>query len=109
MLVCIWLRFRCFHDSAKIWDAFKKHLEAVVKQQSFDFFNDDGIKAFIRHLRVNANMQENSVQKHYLNLRWFLKKIEAYKEDRETGESGFTLAGILMFGNENALHDARPC
>ena len=38
----------------------------------------------------------------------FLKKIEAYKEDRETGESGFTLAGILMFGNEDALHDAVP-
>ncbi len=38
----------------------------------------------------------------------FLKRIEAYKEDRETGESGFTLAGILMFGNENALHDAVP-
>ena len=37
-----------------------------------------------------------------------LKKIEAYKEDRETGESGFTLAGILMFGNENSLHDAVP-
>lgn len=38
----------------------------------------------------------------------FLRKIEAYKEDRGTGESGFTLAGILMFGNENALHDAAP-
>ena len=98
-----------FSRLCKIWDTFKKHLKAVVKHQSFDFFNDDGIKVFIRHLRVNANMQENSVQKHYLNLRWFLKKIEAYKEDRETGESGFTLAGILMFGNENALHDARPC
>ena len=34
----------------QIWDAFKKHLEVVVKQQSLDYFNDDGIKAFIRHL-----------------------------------------------------------
>ena len=76
------------HGTKQIWDAFKKHLEAVVKQQSFDFFNDDGIKAFIRHLRVNANMQENSVQKHYLNLRWFLNWAirHSYATEKEIGK-----------------------
>ncbi|MBR1632794.1 MAG: hypothetical protein IJ686_03475 [Bacteroidales bacterium] len=38
----------------------------------------------------------------------FLQKIEAWREDRETGERGFTLAGILMFGTEEAIHDAAP-
>ena len=38
----------------------------------------------------------------------FLRKIEAWREDRETGESGFTLAGVLMFGTEEAIHDAAP-
>ncbi len=72
----------------QIWDAFKKHLEVVVKQQSLDYFNDDGIKAFIRHLRVNADMQENSVQKHYLNLRWFLNWAirRGYASEKEIGK-----------------------
>ena len=76
------------HGTKQIWDAFKKHLEAVVKQQSFDYFNDDGIKTFIRHLRVNANMQENSVQKHYLNLRWFLNWAirHGYAAEKEIGK-----------------------
>ena len=38
----------------------------------------------------------------------FLRKIEAWREDRETGKSGFTLAGVLMFGTEEAIHDAAP-
>ena len=38
----------------------------------------------------------------------FLRKIEAWREDRETGDRGFTLAGILMFGTEEAIHDAAP-
>lgn len=54
------------------WAAFRKHLLAVAKGNSFDFFNDDGINAFVRYLRVHAKMEEKTVQKHYLNLRWFL-------------------------------------
>ena len=38
----------------------------------------------------------------------FLKRLEGYKVDRETGEEGFTLAAVLMFGNELAIRDAVP-
>lgn len=38
----------------------------------------------------------------------FLKKIEGYRVNHETGEEGFTLAAVLMFGNELALRDALP-
>ena len=38
----------------------------------------------------------------------FLKKIEGYRVDYETGEEGFTLAAVLMFGNELALRAALP-
>ena len=38
----------------------------------------------------------------------FLKRIEGYKVDRETCEEGFTLAAVLMFGNEQAIRDALP-
>lgn len=73
----------------QIWDAFEKHLKAVVKGASFDFFNNDGINAFVRHLRVKAKMQENSVQKHYLNLRWFLNWAvrHGYASEREIGKT----------------------
>ena len=43
-----------------------------------------------------------------LNDMEFLKRIEGYKVDRETGEEGFTLAAVLMFGNEQAIRDALP-
>ena len=72
----------------QIWNAFEKHMKAVVKTRSFDFFNDDGINAFVKHLRNNAKMQENSVQKHYLYLRWFLKWAvrKGYASDKEIGK-----------------------
>ena len=38
----------------------------------------------------------------------FLGKINVFRTDRETGQSGLTLAGLLMFGTYSALMDACP-
>lgn len=54
------------------WNAFRKHLAAQGKGLMFDHFNDDGIQSFVNYLRTKAKMEEKTVQKHYLNLRWFL-------------------------------------
>ncbi len=35
----------------------------------------------------------------------FLKQLGAYRRDRRTGEEGFTVAGILMFGKGNSITD----
>ncbi len=35
----------------------------------------------------------------------FLKQLGAYRRDRATGEEGFTVAGILMFGKYEAITD----
>ena len=35
----------------------------------------------------------------------FLKQLGAYRRERRTGEEGFTVAGILMFGKTNAITD----
>ena len=35
----------------------------------------------------------------------FLKKVEAWRKDRETGEEGFTVAGIMMFGKTQSVTD----
>lgn len=34
-----------------------------------------------------------------------LKKLGGYRKDRETGEEGFTVAGILMFGKSESITD----
>lgn len=34
-----------------------------------------------------------------------LEKLGGYRKDRETGEEGFTLAGLLMFGKYDAITD----
>lgn len=39
----------------------------------------------------------------------FLKKIGAYRTDRGTKEEGFTMAGVLMFGKEDAITDNECC
>ena len=38
----------------------------------------------------------------------FLTKIGAYGKDKETGDEGFTLAGILVFGTWQGILDALP-
>ena len=34
-----------------------------------------------------------------------LKKLGGYRKDRETGEEGFTVAGLLMFGKNESITD----
>lgn len=38
----------------------------------------------------------------------FLKSLRGWRQDRQTGESGLTLGGLLMFGNWAAIQDAVP-
>lgn len=38
----------------------------------------------------------------------FLRSIQAWKKDRESGVEGLTIAGLLMFGKLNAILDALP-
>jgi ATP-dependent DNA helicase RecG len=38
----------------------------------------------------------------------FLRKIRAWRKDRETGAEGVTIAGLLMFGTSEAIKDEFP-
>jgi len=38
----------------------------------------------------------------------FLKQLGCYRQDRESGETGLTLAAVLMFGNWQAIQEAVP-
>ncbi|SOB77863.1 Predicted transcriptional regulator, contains HTH domain [Marinobacter sp. LV10R510-11A] len=37
-----------------------------------------------------------------------LKKLHGWRKDRQTGEEGLTLAGVLMFGTWDAIQEAAP-
>ncbi len=55
------------------WMAFRNHLIAQGGDDiQLSHFDEAGIKAFIDYLRNTKKMGENTVQKHYRNLRWFL-------------------------------------
>lgn len=38
----------------------------------------------------------------------FLRKIGAWRKDRETGQEGLTVAGLLMFGRDHSIRDEFP-
>lgn len=38
----------------------------------------------------------------------FLRNLKGWRRDRQTGEEGLTLAGLLMFGHWEAIQDAAP-
>lgn len=40
--------------------------------------------------------------------REFIRQIGGWRKDRETGESGLTVAGLLMFGRFTAIHEELP-
>ncbi|MCM1078071.1 MAG: putative DNA binding domain-containing protein [Bacteroidales bacterium] len=44
-----------------------------------------------------------------LNDQELLKKLGGYRKDRESGEEGLTVAGLLMFGKSEAITDSECC
>ena len=51
---------------------FQKHVRQFGKAHDLEYFDADGITAFIKYLREKAQLQEVSVKKQYKNLVWFL-------------------------------------
>ena len=51
---------------------FQRHIRLFGKAHDLEFFDADGIAAFIKYLREQAQLQEVSVKKQYKNLVWFL-------------------------------------
>lgn len=72
----------------------------------FDFSDIDQTS-----LRAYRNLFNASKPQHpWLELDLFelFKNIGGWRKDRQNGEEGVTLAGILMFGTWNAIQDAAP-
>ena len=60
-------------ETLKMVKSFKNHLLKFKKSAGLDFFNKDGLDKFITYLRSDCGLEENSVQKQYKNLTWFLR------------------------------------
>jgi len=69
-----------------------------------DDLNSESMRAY---RQVFANRQPEHPWNE-LEPREFLYSIGAWRKDRESGESGLTTAGLLMFGNHPAIQEAFP-
>ncbi len=65
------------------------------------------MESFRAYRQVFAN-REPAHPWNTLDDRDFLRQLGGWRQDRETGESGLTLAGLLMFGWMSTIHDTLP-
>lgn len=64
--------------------------------------------ATIRRFRMRMQVTEMGSAWQELNDLALLKKLGAYRRDRQTGQEGVTMAGLLMFGSSDALAELLP-
>ena len=60
-------------ETLKMVKSFKNHLLKFKKAAGLDFYDKNGLDKFITYLRSDCGLEENSVQKQYKNLTWFLR------------------------------------
>ncbi len=76
----------------------------ILKGYTYDDLDLDTIKAY-RSTFAALKPTHPYVS---LDLNEFMRSIGAWRRDRETGEEGFTLAGLLMFGKLRSILDELP-
>lgn len=78
--------------------------DRILRGYEFDDLNSG---TFRTYRQVFTNRDPGHVWNGYED-REFLRHIGGWRKDRETGESGLTLAGLLMFGQMVAIHEELP-
>ena len=73
----------------------------ILKNYSWDDIDMPSVEQY-RRLFVAA---KPSHPWHALSNEDLMRKLGGYRKDRETGEEGFTLAGLLMFGKYDSIID----
>lgn len=73
----------------------------ILKGYTFDDIDKDSLRQY----RQLFNIAKPDHVWSSLDDLGFLKQLGAYRRDRVSGEEGFTLAGILMFGKSDAITD----
>ena len=95
-------------ETRKMVKSFKNHLLKFDKKAGLDFFDASGLEKFITYLRSDCGLEENSVQKQYKNLAWFLRwairKKYTQVRDIETYEPVFkTVKKPVIFLTQEEL------
>ena len=64
--------------------AMENHLKKFRKSLSFDYFDDDGLLAYVEFLRLKENMKNSTIGKQMSFLKWFLRWCyhRGYHENR---------------------------
>ena len=78
--------------------------DRILRGYEFDDLNSG---TFRTYRQVFTNRDPGHVWNGYED-REFLRHIGGWRKDRETGESGLTLAGLLMFGQMVAIQEELP-
>lgn len=78
--------------------------DKILKGFNFGDIDPDSLKAF-KNLFAAAKPQHPWLE---LDLFDLFKKIGGWRLDRQSGEEGITLAGVLMFGTWDAIQEAAP-
>ena len=73
----------------------------ILKNYSWD---DIDMPSFEQYRRLFATAKPSHPW-HTLSNDELMRKLGGYRKDRESGEEGFTLAGILMFGKYDSIKD----
>jgi len=73
----------------------------VLKHYDFD---DIDMSSFYAYRNIFKSNQPDHPFNEQSDIE-FLKSIGGYKKDRETGDVGLTMAGLLMFGKSNDIED----
>ena len=76
----------------------------ILEHFGLDDLNMESVLDFRRRLVVT----EPGHPWNHLEIEDFLIRIGAFKKDRKTGESGLTLAGLVMFGEDYHITDYIP-
>lgn len=79
-----------------------RHSQDARILRGFSFERDIDEDSFRQYRQTFANLQPTHPWVGVSDMD-FLRKIGAYATDNETGEEGFTMAGLLMFGNYESI------
>ena len=60
-------------ETRKMVRSFKNHLIGFNPKAGLDYYDSGGLEKFISYLRYDCGLEENSIQKQYKNLAWFLR------------------------------------
>lgn len=83
--------------------AFEAADRRVLPYLTWDDYDADTVRRY----RELSRQNRPDLPHHRRSFEDYLQLVEAWREDRQTGEEGPTVAGILMYGTEPAIREIR--